>query len=188
MRIGHWQVPDVDSGLQLSINKEVHGVDEDDLENQVVEDTPTKSSTCDEEYREQINPENLIVLDTPPDLTICDKVGRGQGMNLENLVVVVEDTPTATSIAEEVSGDEEVNSEKLIVEDTPPNSICDKVCREQEMNLENLEVLVEDAPTADEVGGDQEFNGEKLIVEDTPPVLSFYDVRFHSTLIFWVLS
>ncbi|KAG5071040.1 Protein MAIN-LIKE 2 [Glycine max] len=168
-------VPDVDSGLQLSINKEVHGVDEDDLENQVVEDTPTKSSTCDEEYREQINPENLIVLDTPPDLTICDKVGRGQGMNLENLVVVVEDTPTATSIAEEVSGDEEVNSEKLIVEDTPPNSICDKVCREQEMNLENLEVLVEDAPTADEVGGDQEFNGEKLIVEDTPPVLSFYD-------------
>ncbi|KAH1068496.1 hypothetical protein GYH30_006166 [Glycine max] len=168
-------VPDVDSGLQLSINKEVHGVDEDDLENQVVEDTPTKSSTCDEEYREQINPENLMVLDTPPDLTICDKVGRGQGMNLENLAVVVEDTPTATSIAEEVSGDEEVNSEKLIVEDTPPNSICDKVCREQEMNLENLEVLVEDAPTADEVGGDQEFNGEKLIVEDTPPVLSFYD-------------
>ena len=104
-----------------------------------MEDTPTKLSTCDEEYREQINPENLMVLDTPP-----------------------------------------------------PNSICDKVCREQEMNLENLEVLVDDAPTtisiANEGGGDQEFNGEKLIVEDTPPELSFYDVRFYSTSIFWVLS
>ncbi|KHN14505.1 Serine/threonine-protein phosphatase 7 long form like [Glycine soja] len=175
----YYNAPDVNSGLQLSIEKEVHRVDEDDLENQVVEDTPTKLSTCDEEYREQINPENLMVLDTPPDLTICDKVGREQEMNLENLAVVVEDTPTTTSIADKVGGDQEVNSEKLIVEDTPLNYICDKVCREQEMNLENLEVLVDDAPTtisiANEGGGDQEFNGEKLIVEDTPPELSFYD-------------
>lgn len=114
-------VSDVDSGLRLSINNGVHKVDEADLENQVVEDTPTRSSTCDEEYRKQINLENLIVLDTPPNLTIHDKERREQEMNLENLAAVVEDTPT-NSVADDVGGDQEFNGEKLIVEDTPPQS------------------------------------------------------------------
>ncbi|RDX69472.1 Protein MAIN-LIKE 2, partial [Mucuna pruriens] len=113
-------VSDVDSGLQLCINNEVHRVDEDDLENQVVEDTPTRSSTCDEEYREQIHIESQIVLETPPSLTICDEVRREQEMNLENRVVVVEDTPTTISIADEVGGDQQFSGEKLAVEDTPP--------------------------------------------------------------------
>ncbi|TKY63630.1 hypothetical protein E2542_SST13508 [Spatholobus suberectus] len=138
-------VPDVDSGLQLSINNEVHRADDVDLENQVVEDTPTRSSTCDEEYREQINLENLIVSDTPPNLTTCDKVRGEQERNLENLVVVVEDTPTATSIADEVCADQEFNGEKLIVEDIPPKStFYDNDLRKKNVKIEeeNAELKV----------------------------------------------
>lgn len=87
-----------------------------------MEDTSARSSTCDEEYGEQINLENLIVLETPPDLTICDKVHRERKKNLEDLVAIVEDTPTSASVADEVGRDQEFNGEKLIVEDTPPRS------------------------------------------------------------------
>ncbi|XP_020234093.1 uncharacterized protein LOC109814143 isoform X3 [Cajanus cajan] len=149
-------VHDEDSRLQLSINNEVHRVDNDGLENQVVEDTPERSSFCDEEFREQVNPKNLIVLDTTPNLTIC---GRER-----------------SSFCDEEFR-EQVNPKNLIVLDTPPNlTICGRVSRVQEMNLENPVVVVEETPTvngiADEVGGDQEFTSEKLM-EDTLPKSSF---------------
>ncbi|XP_027337282.1 protein MAINTENANCE OF MERISTEMS-like [Abrus precatorius] len=81
-----FKVPDVDSGLQLSISNEVHREDDNDFENQVVEDTPKRLSTCDEENKEQeINLKNWIVLETPPNLTICGDVHREQEMDLENL-------------------------------------------------------------------------------------------------------
>ncbi|KAK7390221.1 hypothetical protein VNO78_25520 [Psophocarpus tetragonolobus] len=151
-------VSDVDSGLQLSINNEIYRMDENNLESQVVEDTPTRSSSCDEE-----------------NLTILDKVRREQDMHIENLVVVIDNTPTS-SIADQLGGDQEFNGEKLIVEDTPQNlTICHKVRKEQEVNLEN----VEDTPTgisiADEVSGHHKFTGEKLSVLNTPPKLSSYD-------------
>lgn len=156
------------------------------MENQVVEDTPTRSSTSHEKCRKQINLGNLVVLDTPPNLIICDKVHGEQEMDPENRVVVVEGSPTTISIPDEVGG-----HKVMVVEDTPPDlTICDKVRREQEMNLENLVLVVEDTPPtmsfSDELGGDQEFKCEKLFVEDSPPKLSFYDVRFYSTLIIWV--
>lgn len=155
-----------------------------------MEDTPTRSSNSHEKCRKQINLGNLVVLDTSPNLIICDKV---RGEQERDPVLVVEDSLTTISIADEVGGDTEFNGEKLIVEATPPDvTICDKVRREQEINLENPGLVVEDTPTtisfSDEVGGDQEFKCEKLFVEDTPPKVSFYDVRFHSSLILWVLS
>ncbi|XP_052724876.1 protein MAINTENANCE OF MERISTEMS isoform X5 [Vigna angularis] len=185
-------VSDVDSGFRHSINGEVCREDEDNMENQVVEDTPTRSSTSHEKCRKQINLGNLVVLDTPPNLIICDKVRGEQEMDPENLVVVVEGSLTTISIPDEVGGHKEFNGEELmVVEDTPPDlTIYDKVRREQEMNLENLVLVVEDTPPtmsfSDELGGDQDFKCEKLIVEDSPPKLSFYDVRFYSTLIIWV--
>ncbi|XP_020234090.1 uncharacterized protein LOC109814143 isoform X1 [Cajanus cajan] len=182
-------VHDEDSRLQLSINNEVHRVDNDGLENQVVEDTPERSSFCDEEFREQVNPKNLIVLDTTPNLTICgrerssfcDEEFREQ-VNPKNLIVL-DTTPNLTICGRERSSfcDEEfreqVNPKNLIVLDTPPNlTICGRVSRVQEMNLENPVVVVEETPTvngiADEVGGDQEFTSEKLM-EDTLPKSSF---------------
>ncbi|XP_017440942.1 protein MAINTENANCE OF MERISTEMS isoform X2 [Vigna angularis] len=174
-------VSDVDSGFRHSINGEVCREDEDNMENQVVEDTPTRSSTSHEKCRKQINLGNLVVLDTPPNLIICDKVRGEQEMDPENLVVVVEGSLTTISIPDEVGGHKEFNGEELmVVEDTPPDlTIYDKVRREQEMNLENLVLVVEDTPPtmsfSDELGGDQDFKCEKLIVEDSPPKLSFYD-------------
>jgi len=162
------------------------------MENQVVEDTPTRSSTSHEKCKKQINLGNLVVLDTPPSLIICDKVRGEQEMDPENLVVV-EDPPTIISIPDEVGGHTEFNGEELIVMDTPPDlTICDKVRREQEINLEKLKMVVEDTPPtssfSDELSCDQEFKCDKLFVEDSPPKLSFYDVRFRSTLVIWVLS
>ncbi|XP_061370761.1 protein MAIN-LIKE 1-like isoform X2 [Gastrolobium bilobum] len=145
------KVPGVGSELQVSVSSKVLREDGDNFENQVVDDTPTRLSSCDEEYREQeTNLENLIVLDTPPNLSICDEVNREKEMNLVNLIVL----------------------------DSPPNlSICDEVNREHEMNLGNR--IVEDTPTnlsiADEVGREQEFSAEKFKMNDTPPKSSFYD-------------
>ncbi|XP_027906754.1 protein MAINTENANCE OF MERISTEMS-like isoform X2 [Vigna unguiculata] len=172
-------VSDVDSGCRHSINGEVCREDEDNMENQVVEDTPTRSSTSHEKCKKQINLGNLVVLDTPPSLIICDKVRGEQEMDPENLVVV-EDPPTIISIPDEVGGHTEFNGEELIVMDTPPDlTICDKVRREQEINLEKLKMVVEDTPPtssfSDELSGDQEFKCEKLFVEDSPAKLSFYD-------------
>ncbi|KAL2337598.1 hypothetical protein Fmac_012044 [Flemingia macrophylla] len=132
-------VPDEDSRLQLSINNQVlqvQSVDDDGLENQVVEDTPDRSSSFDEEYRDQINLKNMVVLDTLPNLTIYGKVSKELEMNLENLAVVIEDTSTAIGIADEVGRDQELNGEKHMEDTLPKLSFSDDDLRKKNGMLE----------------------------------------------------
>ncbi|KAI4356145.1 hypothetical protein L6164_000191 [Bauhinia variegata] len=75
--------PGVDSLPQLSTSSEIHREDEVNLENQIVEDTPT--SICDEAHEEDevINLENLIVEETPPEPSISADDLRKQSSMLE---------------------------------------------------------------------------------------------------------
>ncbi|KAI9073174.1 hypothetical protein K1719_044849 [Acacia pycnantha] len=132
-------VSDVDSELQHNTSKshELQKEQEVNFENQIVEDSPTESSTCDRVHREEAYFENQIVKDTPTKLSTCDKV-LGE-VNVENLIV--EDTPTETSTCDEAHREVDSQTE----EDSLRKSIYDQVCNEQEVNLENL--IVEDTPT-----------------------------------------
>ncbi|KAK7260130.1 hypothetical protein RIF29_25920 [Crotalaria pallida] len=149
-------VSGVDSELEFNISSEDKAQREDEVnfENQVVEDTPTRLSTCDEEHREQeINLENLIVEDTPPNLSSSDEAQREQDLNLENLIV--EDTPTNLSNAVEVSREQEFNAEMLIVDATPPKlGFC-----ADDLKKKNIGLEVEIAELKIKVGHLMEENG-----------------------------
>ncbi|KAE9603176.1 hypothetical protein Lal_00018684 [Lupinus albus] len=122
-------VSGVDSESQFCISSkdELQREDESNFENQVVEDTPTSLSTCNEENIDlESNLKNLIVEDTPPNSSTHDEVQREQELNLENLIV--EDTPTNSSTADEVC---------RIVDDTLPKlSFCDDDLRKKNVMLE----------------------------------------------------
>ncbi|KAL9303750.1 hypothetical protein ACSQ67_021013 [Phaseolus vulgaris] len=78
-------VSDADSGFRHSINSEVYREDEDNMENQVVEDTPT---SCDKVRGEQERDPVVVVEDSLTTISIADEV---RGDNGEKLIV--EDTP-----------------------------------------------------------------------------------------------
>ncbi|CAJ2655510.1 unnamed protein product [Trifolium pratense] len=142
-------VSDVDAEMQLSISSKIHRDDGVDFDNQVVEDTPTRLSTCDEEYIEQ-------------------------NIHIENLIV--EETPSNSSIDVEVGKEEQFQVDELMVEDSFKNlSISEEVDREEVLYAENHRM--EDSPTSlsieDEVGREQECNAETFAVDDTPPNFSF---------------
>ncbi|GAU30823.1 hypothetical protein TSUD_267430 [Trifolium subterraneum] len=148
-------VSDVDAEMQLSISSKIHRDDEVNFDNQVVEDTPTRLSTCDEEYIEQNdNIENLIIEETPSNSSIDVEVGKEEQFQVDKLMV--ENSFTNLSISEEVEREEVLYAENRRMEDSPTN------------------LSIEDA-----VGREQACNAETLVVNASPPNFSF-DVRFYS--------
>ena len=201
----------MDVEIQRSISSKIHREDGGSFENEVVEDTPTR--TCDEEYIEQkINIENLIVEDTPSNSSIDGEVGREEDLQVEKLVIedsftnlsidedggreeemnagnlITEDSFTNLSLDEEGGREEEMNVGNFITEDSFTNlSISEEGGREEGLNAENQIMKPENPIIGDKVGREPELVAETLIVDDTPPTFSSDYVRFYSALYLWVL-
>lgn len=88
LKVGHGQVSGVEVDSQLSISCGIHREDEVNFENLVVEDTPTRLSTCDEGKEEQFQAEKLMVEDYFTNLSMSEKGGREDVLKTKELIVV----------------------------------------------------------------------------------------------------
>lgn len=104
-------------------------------------------ATYDEEYKEQkINIENLIIEDTPSDSSTPVELGREEQFQFQKLMM--EDSFTNLSISDSEDGGREdgLNTENHIMEDTTANLRIgnDEVGKEEELIAETL--IVDDTP------------------------------------------
>ncbi|XP_073225841.1 uncharacterized protein [Cicer arietinum] len=133
------KVSGVEVDSQLSISCGIHREDEVNFENLVVEDTPTRLSTCDEGKEEQFQAEKLMVEDYFTNLSMSEKGGREDVLKTKELIVV--ETPPKLR-----SDDDDLRKKNIMLEEenTELKMKISQLMEEFEVlhrqNIENIQV------------------------------------------------